>query len=326
MDKEEIYKKFIEKFKDINNTNGFYNFYGYTEGIGFSIRKLLNQHDDKNVSQLSFYIPNNAEEQGDKKQIIIGATYGKEGEGGVSIRDNSQIELFSPLDLVSEGEYYYDIGSDKLLKGKKEISPIDLITEIYETHIKSTKLLQGFFIRVKIFFWRICASKTSKFLSTFSHHFLFILTGDKYDYEPVMGEEVLNDIITDHKFFKDWIGKKKSSLGVNTKTAYYNPKFEPVFEPIESKNRKFNFFGYETSYWTVRIYSIIILSAYMFFDYKNWKPLIVVKIFNSAFLILCFIILSLWLIEGIVPNILKEIIKKCSTASAYFLYNKKIKI
>lgn len=321
MTREEIKNNFIERFKKIEGTNGFHSFYQYTDdGIGFSIQKFLNSKDDGNVSLLSFLLED--KDKDNKKPISIGITYGKKSNGGVAVRDNKKINLFSPLDLTSKKDYYYDVSEDKLLKNNREISFNDLINEIYETHIKSTKLFKGFFIRVKIFFWRICISKILKFLSTFSHCFLFILTGDKYDYEPIMGEEVLNDVITGHKFFKDLIGKKKSSLGAITKTVHNNLKFELV----EEKSRKFNFFGYETSYWAVRVYSIIILSTYVFFDYKNWKPSIIVKIFNNAFLILCFIILSLWLIEGIIPNVLKKIIKNCSITSAYFLYNKKIKI
>ena len=315
MNQQETAKKFIEKFNEINETNGFYSFSPYAEEIGFSVQKKLNEKDTNNASLLSFYVPNNLSEPDNKKSIIISATYGKKVENGISVRN--EIKLFSPTDLTSKGDYYYNITDDKLLSGKKEILPIDFVNEIYENHTKSTKLFKGLWIRTKMFFWRIALSKISNYASTFSSFLLYIVTGDRYTYEGIMGKEVLNNKIIDHHF-KDLIGTEDDST--------YTKKSVLEIKKKNGRSKRFKFFGYETSYWTIRIYSIIILSLYMYlYYYINWRPLMLIKILKNNLLLTCFVILSLWSIELIIPTILKKLVKICAQFSIYCLM-KKIKI
>lgn len=309
--------KFVSEFKDIlDNKRGFYDFFVYNEGTGFSVKKNLKKSDNSNVSMLSFYIPNDLQEKDNKRSIFINAIYGEKSQYGVSVR-SGKIELFNPTDLMSQGEYYYDAINNKILKGNKEITPIDFINEIYNDHIKLTKFLDGFWLRVKIIFFRVVVSYFFKFFSLIFRGLLYILTGDKYSYEPVLKKEVVNGVITDHAH-KDLIGRED---GVVTGAMHKVDSMEK-----NDKNKKFNFFGYETSYWIIRVYAILILTFFILFEWKDWKPLIFIKIFSNNFLLICFIVLSLWFIEGVFPGIFKRFSRYCSEISTYFYYNKRIKI
>lgn len=301
---------FIEKFNGINNLNGFYDFTPYSDGVGFSIKKDLNNNDIKNTSLLKFYIKKDEEYQKTKRPIIISVTYGEKADGGVSVRNS--YEVSSPVDLSSNDEYYYDTNNKKLFKGNREISGCDFINEIYEKHIKPMKPIRGFWFRAKMFFCRIVFSKFFNFLSTIFHFCLYVLTGDNYTFEAIMGKEVLNNKIIKH-IFKELIGKEDD----NDKSL--------EFKEENNESEKFNFFGYQTSYWVIRSYSIIIILFFMIFEYYNWENLWLTKIFKNNLLLLCFVVLSLWCIEGIIPMILKKIIKKCSMISANFAY-RRIKI
>jgi hypothetical protein len=315
MNTEEVAKKFIEKFSEINEKNDFYSFSPYKEEIGFSVQKKLSENDIENASMLSFYIPNNPVEPNNKKSIIISATYGKKVENGISVRN--KVKLFSPIDLMSKGDYYYDVTNNRLLKDDEEILPIELADEVYENHIKPTKLLKGFWIRSKILFWRIILNKVFNYASIFLSNLLYLLTGDRYSYEGMLGKEVLNNTIIDHHF-KDLIGAEDNSV--------YTKKSIIEITKKNGRSRRFKFFGYETSYWTIRVYSIIILSSYVYlYYYINWKPLVVTKIFQNTLLLTCFIIISLWLVELIIPTILKKLVKKFASFSTYCL-EKKIKV
>jgi hypothetical protein len=305
MTQEEISKNFKEKFKNINGVNGFHDFFPYENEIGFSIQKDLNKKDINNTSLLSFYIHNNSPESDSKKSILISATYGKKVQNGVSIRN--EIKSFTPIDLSSEGDYYYNAIDNKLLKKEKEISPTDIVNEIYEDHIKSTRVFKGFWIRTKIFFWRKLVSGFFKLISSMLHWLLYIISGDKYSYEPIWKTEVLNGVKMNSKL--------NGMLGIEKK------KFkEDLIESI-----KFDFLGYKASFWLITFYSIFHLLVYIFCYYQNYKPSIILQIFENNFLTLIYVIISFWFLEKIIPTTLKFLIKFNSEKSSYFSY-KKIKI
>lgn len=323
MKQQAIKEKFINRFKHIDGENGFFNFTPYIDGeIGFSIKKKINKYDD-NISLLSVYLPRNTENLNDKGMMMVSATYGEEKDGGIIVRDGSKVELFKPLDLTSNKEYYYSIENNNILKKDKEISPIDFVNEIYETHIKSTKLFKGFWIRIKIIFWRVFLGQVINRLSTFFSNLLYLLTGDRYTYEAELRKEVFNGIITAHNI-KGLIGTEDVLIKASTKI-----NINTLVKGMRGKDKKsitFNFFGYKTSYWIVRTYSITILLSYILFEFRSWKPLILVKIINNNLLSLCFIILSLWFIEGVIPYCLRLLVRSCSEFSVYALYNKQINI
>lgn len=309
MTSEKIQGKFIEKFKEIEGVNGFYDLVPYTDGnIGFSIKKDFGQVDTRNVSLISLYVSNKPEDPEGKRPIIIDVAYGEKRDEGVSIRAYDKTKISSPIDLTSRDDYYYDILSNKLFNKTKEISPLTLADEIYGQHIKPTEFIRGFWLRVKMVFWRIILNYVFKSLSILFHYLLFVITGDKYSYEPVMQEEISNNRIVGHRF-KALIGHQK------------NREMKDVLE----ERTKFDFLGYKTSYWIIISYSIINLALYAYFEYENWKPPIVVTLLRSNFLTLIYVIVSLWLMEAVLPEILKFLIKHTAILSFNSTY-KRIRI
>jgi len=286
------HSNFIKKF---NNGNGFYDYKLFTEGDGFSIKKDLNRADD-NTSLLKFYILDDLKHPGSRKPIIISASYGKKLEESILIRDKTKIS--DPIDLTSKDEYYYNVKSDKLYKGEEEISASELLNGIYTEHIKPTKLIKGVWLRTKIVFWRIIMKRFFSYISIFLHYFLYIITSDKYSYEPIMEEEILNNKIISSRF-EDMIGRKKK---------------EDMKEHFE-KGKKINIFGYEASRWIIIFYSILHLLLYIIFKYKNWYLMIITTIFRNNFLTLVYVISSLWVMEIVIPTIFRKLIKFTSLVS-----------
>lgn len=291
--------QFVEQFKRINDTNGFYDFTPYLQDTGFSIKKDLSKSDSKNTSILSFYIRENSNQENDKKPILINAYYGERINSSVAIRNDSKIGAFDPVDLDSTEDYYYDVTNNKLLKGRRSISPIDLINEIYNDHIKPTKPIKGLWLRTKIFFSRTLLKNIFNYIAAFFHYLLYIITGDKYSYEPIMQEEILNNTILSHHW-KEMIGRKK----------------KPEMKDNFIQSAKFNFFENQVSYWIVIFYSILHLFLYIIFERKNWRPLIITTIFKNSFLTVIYVVVSLWILEVLVPKILKMLIKNFSKITA----------
>jgi len=294
---------FIKNFENIDK---FYDYTPYVKETGFSIKKELKGGINKNTSLLKFYIPDNSKYSEKRKPIIISATYGKKSDKSVIIRD--KIKISDPIDLISKNEYYYNADINKLYKGKKEISPSELVKYIYNLHIKPTKYIKGFWLRTKLFFWKVIMEKFFAYISIFLHHFLYIISGDKYSYKPILREEILNNKIINSNF-KEMIGEKEN---------------KEMKEHLK-KGRKFNFLGYEASRWTILFYSMLHLLFYIIFEYKNWHPAIIITILKNNFLTLIYVISSLWVMEIVVPTILKMFIKIISTLS-WYSYIKKIKV
>ncbi|MEK7172361.1 MAG: hypothetical protein AAB723_04055 [Patescibacteria group bacterium] len=299
-------QKFIEKFKNIDDKNGFYDFTPYTDGLGFSIKRDLNNRDTDNTSLLKFYIK---KDEGDefkiKKPIFVSVNYGKKVENNVLVRGVTKIS--SPADLSFINEYYYNASNDKIFKDEKEISACNFIDEIYAKHIKPTKPIIGFWVRSKMFFWKVTVNKIFGYIADFFHYVLYVITGDKYSYDPVIREEVLNNTIL-ASAWKDSVGQKKDRGRDNLK-----------------ESARFNFFGYEASRWVIVAYSILHLFLYIILINKNWKPVVITTIFKNNFLTIIYVISSLWILETLIPKILKIFIKSSSKFSIHSLY-KTIKI
>ena len=89
---------------------------------------------------------------------------------------------FEPLDLESRDEFFFDINTEKIYKYAKEIDADEMLLEIYNKHIKTTYLLHGCVLRLKLRFWRVLLpwlfifiSKTSLFLWILSLRMKFLV-------------------------------------------------------------------------------------------------------------------------------------------------------
>lgn len=293
--------------KKLENVKGFYNLEPITNAIGFSFLKDFDDHKNNYTSLLTFYISEKENKLKNKKTLVAHATYGRKAEKGVYVRNDEEFKFSDPVDIISTDEYYYDIENDKFFKKNREISLFGLIDDFYGTHIKNTKILNGALIRMKIFFWKIIIAKFFKTLSKFFYWMLYLISGNKYSYEPIWKTEILNNVVISSTF-KDTIGLNKDGF-----------KEDLTVEELE-------FLGYKAPLWSILFYSLLHLMIYFIFNYINYKPDIIVNIFENNFLTLAYVVLSLWFIEQMLPNILKFLIKSSSERFKYFSYLKEIKI
>lgn len=308
MTPEELQRQFIDKFREINDVNGFYDFTPYTDGnVGFSVKKDLNASDN-NTSLLTFYLPPVPPAEDGKRLMMIDATYGEKRDNGISLRDHNKIKLTSPADLTSRNDYYYDVAGNRLIKKTEEISPIALINEIYDEHIKSTKPFKGLWLRAKILFWRIISKDIFDVFYNISRFLLWLVTGDRYSYEPILQAEILNNEIVNHSM-QELVGHRRD---------------RGVKEVIKARP-KFEFLGYSASYWVIIFYSIFHLLLYALFEYEDWRPAIITVLLKNNFLTLIYVIVSLWFMEVIIPMILKFLIKK-TAALSFAVASRNIKV
>jgi len=282
------------------NRNGFYGFTLFEDELGFSIKKDL--RNDGNTSQLSFYFQKQKVKE-NLAPILISATYGQKVENGVRVR--SKVNFLDPVDLNSENDYFYDINNGKLLKGKREITPDHLIDEIYNIHIKSIKSLRGFFNTAKLFFWRVFVKNIYTILSVILRLLLFLVKGNRYSYEPLFEKEI--------------------SDGQVVRAKYPDMVSLPRLKDKEKKSEVFNFWGYKVEFWVMAFYSALNLSIYLYFELNNFTPKIVNKILENNLLLINYAFLSLYLVDIIIPSLLKWSIKRSSISAYKFLY-KKIKL
>lgn len=304
MDITGVNEKFIENFK---NSDGFYDLTPYINGTGFGIKRKLNNKDKDNVSLLSFYIPDGEfQSDGNYKNIDLRVSYGRDTENGVKMRFIEESRLSDPVDLISK-DYYYDINQNKFFDKREEISAHDLLNNVYDSHIKPTRKIKGFWIRTKLFFWRVAIRKIFNYFSSFFISFLYIISGDIYRFEPFSEREILNGkTISSQLPIKHWEKQRKD------------------IEDIK-KSEKIKMLGYYGAYWPIIFYSIFHLFLYIIFEYFDFKPKLITNILGNNFLILVYVVSSLWIVEKVMPVILMKLAKISSKISGSSLV-KEIKI
>ena len=298
MNIEEKKAEFIAQFQGLEAK---YNITVLVNGFGVS-SKIEDQKILENASLFTIYIK---EEELNKdnniKKIHVSATYGKIAEtGGVYVRDNQKIS--SPIDLTSE-DYLYDINRNQIIFKDKELSAKELVDNIYNLHILPTKRFKGIGIRFKLYIWRKLFVQFFHCFSKAFHYLLYIITGDKYSYDPVFDRTIVNGITV-----------SSSVEAMIDRTT-----------PQERDGKKINFLGYDVDLWPIVFYSIFTLVMYLIFELKDIKPIFLVKILNNNFLLALYVVVSLWLIDVVTPLILKRLIKMNSKKSFSIKY-KRLKI
>lgn len=286
-------KLFIEKFHP--EKFGFFDLTSFTNvDIGFNVKKKLNEKDNNNVSLLSIYISKRTypETKNFKLPLSVHATYGRNAEGGgVYIRKNPKIT--EPIDLESANTYYYDVVSKEFLTGNKNITADDLLNEVYEKHIITTKINKGFSVIAYLWFWKVLIKNTFKSIFKGFYCLLFIISGDRFTYEPILETEKLNDKVIKSKF-----EKISNDMRDNLK-----------------ESEKFDFLGYKASRWSIIFYSLLHFILYMVFFFIGYKPIFLTTILKNNFLLLIYVILTLWIIEVAMTKIFKIAIRFFSKLS-----------
>lgn len=290
--------------------HGFYGVSPYIDAqIGFGCKKKLNPQDTENVSGIGFYIPNRTLNNTGytKKAFYITATYGKELDDGIQVR--SIRNFCEPTDLEFRDEFYFDTATEKIYKKDKEINANDLLLEVYGKHIKTTRPIWGLFARNKLRFWRIWLPWIPRSFSYLAHYFLYVISGDKYTYEFLFQEETLNGKIISSK--TEWrIGTEKDRLKIKEE---------------EKEAKKIDFFGNKVPQWPIVFYSMLHLCVWFSIKYSGVTTDGIEKFFDNNFLLVLYVIVSFWVIETVIPFLLKKSVKY-SSILAFHTEHKAIKI
>lgn len=258
---DELLDNFKKKF-DLSN-NGFSEPIDLKDDkvIGFSVFKEQVQLQRRGFKSL-YHVYIKREEfnkEDDKKSIIITAVYGKMTNGGlVSYSSDFKIGSKWPVELFSEGEFFYNTKTQDLFYNNEIISGIKLLQLIDAQHLKPSRPIKGAWFRAKKFYYYS--------ISTFLKLLFFLFSSIQYLFS---GKKV-----NFYLFEKDSINPE-AKLGKHLK----------IFE-------------YIVEAWIGVIYALIHFVAYCFLLYYDVRPLWLITIFKNPFLTVMYVIISLGLLDA----------------------------
>jgi len=265
---------------------GFLEPIDFTDGIfGFGAFK---KYSDGYASLFKISIGKEWLEKEDPlKPLFITMSYGKETEDGLLLSSSTtkiKKNITGPIDLTSNDEFFYNIETHEFFHKKKKINASDVLKYVDEWHIKPTKLIKGFWLRIKLIFWRVIATSAIKYTSNFLVYCLYFISGTK-----------ISNNIWQRTIFKD------------------SAKQEDIPSSKETAGKTIDMFGYKASVWSVIFYCLLHLLIYITFFFYNFRPKLVIEIITNNFLTIAYVIFSLWFIENLLPRILKFLILKTSS-------------
>ncbi len=275
--------------------------------IGVAIRKFFN---DEIASLIKVGILHLSENNIEPVHISI--THGIKDGNNIIIRD--PIKRTDPMDLSSLEDtvrslclidhYYYDKIHNIFLKNDKEITTNSLIQEVFEKHIKTTRPIQGLFVRIQLWFWHIILPKLLyKLIYNFLHYFLFLISGDRYTYNIFEGNGKIN---------------KKSKTSNITKPI--DNSSNEQLELKEEESKKMDIFGYKLSQHAAVIYSLLNLGLFFcFYSHSEQIPKVIESMSSNTLIVLFYVIVTLHLFDKWLPSILKFCIDSTVKKAYYFL-------
>lgn len=292
MDRQKIKNNFVKQFN--YKKHGFYDFVEFdSDYIGFSVKKRFKEQKNNLTSLISLYISKTDESIKDSKIPVRGsATYGEKTNDGIKIRDNENIIFNEPLDIyTSKTDYYYNIGEEKFYIKNKEVPADAVLNNLYNDHIKITLPFFGFWLRIKVYFWRKIVNNLFEKLSIIFSKLLYIISGEIYKYNHI-------DFLVEHRM---------------------NRPPEMKDEPeIESKdNNTIDFYGYKTSLWSIVVYCLFHFIIFLFCIFYNYYPKQIIYIVKYNFITLIYVIISLFFLDVVLKKTLKFTIKNLSKISFY---------
>lgn len=287
--------------------HGFYGVTPYIDTrLGFGCKKKLKPQDTKNVSGIGFYISNKIldDQSSTRKAFYITATYGEELPEGIRMR--TEQNFHEPLGLEFRNEFFYDTTTEKIYKGNKEITGNDALLEVYSKHIKTTRPAVGLLLRTKLRFWRIWLPWIPKSVSYLGHYLLLLISGDKYSYEFLFQEENLNGQIISSRMAE-------------------RVKRREISKESEKESKQIDFFGNKVPQWPIVFYSSLHLIFWFTIKYFSIDTSKLEDFFGNNFLLVLYVIVSFWIIETVLPFLLKKLVKYSSTLS-FLASHKTIKV
>lgn len=273
---------FIGKFSSSLQSSGFSEPIEFSNVVGFSTSKERLQSGHPFVSIYKFYFKNEDLENGkEKKPIIVSVSYAEKLKDGTLQISPTSIKrrINWPIDLLSTDEFFYDSTTGELYFKNKKIGPRDLIQKIESLHIKPTKLLRGFVLIMKLFFWKILVTNFFKFLYYLLIEILYLISGTK------TSEGI-------------W------SIKINQNQIKENENIEKESFAKE----EIDIFGYKASAWAVTVYAILHISIYSYYFHCDLENDFVKSIFSNTFLTITYVIPSLVFFERLIPEIIRLLI------------------
>jgi hypothetical protein len=295
--------KFKEKFE--LPRDGFSQPIEFIDGnIGFSTTK---QYSNGYASLFRIFIPK--ERTGtiqDLQPIWANVSYGKETSDGITVASSTEKikGIFDPIDLHSEGEFFYNIAQKKFYAKNKEIPAFEILRTLDRQHIKPTLPIEGFWLRTKLVFWRIMVPYLLEYLSHFFVLVLWIVSGKKTSWN--IWQRV---ILSDRSELKNTPRSQSRSTEL--------PKID--------QSHEINLFGYEGNPWPIIFYCTAHLVMYIIFCYENIRPRLILEIFTNNFLTVIYVIPTLAATVNLLPKIIEFCILKTASLFQAVSY-KKIKV
>ncbi len=281
-------QKFLEQFKFELEQQNFQSPVIFSDAFGFSTTKERKQNSYNFVSIYRFYIKEeNLNNEIDLKPIVVSVAYGERlDDGSVRLSPTSiKRKITWPLDLISTDEFFYNFVENKFFYKNKEITVANILKKVEFFHTKSTKLLQGSLLLVRLFFWRIIVVVFLKLLYYSFIKILYLISGIK---------------------------TKESIWLVTLRRDRIDT--ESKVEKESFANEKIDIFGYMASAWSVVVYAIlhlIIYASWFFcFDYQNS---FIKSLFSNGFLTIIYVIPTLVFFERLIPRSLQFLIKRIGT-------------
>jgi hypothetical protein len=306
MDIENIKTQFKNSFN--LGSNGFINPVLLTDSkIGFSVQKkcevkiekmLKIKKGNEYITLILIYIPDDAlYSENQKKPLIIRASFHLFKDGKFYYDDSLiQNKQRRPIDLVSRDEYSYDIETNTFYANGKNSSADNILNEVYELHIKPSKLFKGSFLRAKMAFKKFKAFVV-KLISNFFAILLYLTNGAK---------------VTENILARYYDDDKRKIMGEKSVTN-------------TEKSPKTIFFGIDTHLHPLISYATIHFIIFTIFFLIDFKPQYIKLIFSNNFLTVLYVIITLSFFEIRLPKFLLLIVNKTTNWHMKILF-KEIKI
>lgn len=268
--------------------------------LGFSV---LEHHGNGYASLYKFGIFPNPKNE-DLKKLSITATYGKESDGGISL-GTGENGVWDPVDLNFYDEFFYSENQKEFFHSSEKIQGKAILKYVEEKHKLTTRIWRGFFLRIKIGFWRKTLPNLIKVFDLILIKILWLISGEKTVGNPL------------NRYFSEK-HDEKSNQKIKTDLNY--PKFEYQDSEI------IDFFGYKAKRGSVIFYCSFHLIIYCCLFYlQNGNYVLIKSIGRNSFLSICYIVVSFSITNSLIPLIIKRVISKTPKLFAEVSF-KKLKV
>lgn len=278
MKPETLIKKFKLPF------SGFEHPIQWTDETGFS---LIKDRDSGFASILKIGL-SGRKTPSQRIYLWVTISYGRKSDGGISLASGEK-GLRDPIDLDFHDEFSYDERDGKFYYREKEVQPHEILSRIEKAHLRPTKKISGAFLRFKLWFWRKFLLSLIKGVDIFLIFLLRLISGEKIEGDALK------------RLLSEKFSENSTRRGSSVQLEAEQTKFQP--------GGTISFFGYQAKRRSVIVYCLIHLTLYVVYFYKKTHYSILGGIFGNNFLALCYVIVSFSILDFLIPEFLKKIIK-----------------